>query len=464
MNKIFSAFCLLIIFMAAEFSFAQKLYNSNKAGINIRSMEKLLSLDNEEIDIASGVLHFSKYWQKMSNVIRYRYMIDDMSSEILKRLNRRNIPRDYRALAVINEYLFDELGFKAVDNADNPQDLFLHTVLNKKRGYCLSLSILYLSIGERIGIPLCGVAVPGHFFVRYDDGNRMINIETTNAGAFVKNKYYLEKFAPPKNTLYMKNLSPRETLGCFFNNLGNCYMQITEIENAKHILTLATELTPTLAEAKMNLGNAFLITQEFAQAIEQYQGVLEINPNDTNVLNSCASAYSKLGEYENAKELFLRVIELMPNSVTAHLGLAFCDSNLGRNNAAISRFVRVISLSPQNIDAHLGLAYAYYNLDEKFSEIETYEKLLQFAPNNFAALYNIGLSCNAIEEYENAKDYFLHAVEIKPADGKARNALAMNYYAMKNYKQALKHLKLAQSYGFDVSINLLNRLERIVSN
>ncbi|MHC4759552.1 MAG: transglutaminase family protein, partial [Planctomycetota bacterium] len=35
--------------------------------------------------------------------------------------------------------------------------MFLHTVMDKKQGYCLSLSILYLSIGERLGLPLYGV-------------------------------------------------------------------------------------------------------------------------------------------------------------------------------------------------------------------------------------------------------------------------------------------------------------------
>ena len=57
------------------------------------------------------------------------------------------------SIGEINKYLFEELNFRSVETADDPEDLFLHSVIDKKRGYCLSLSVLYLSIGERLGMP-----------------------------------------------------------------------------------------------------------------------------------------------------------------------------------------------------------------------------------------------------------------------------------------------------------------------
>ena len=47
---------------------------------------------------------------------------------------------------IINDYLFNELGYKTISHADDPKDLFLHSVMNRRQGYCLSLSILYLSL------------------------------------------------------------------------------------------------------------------------------------------------------------------------------------------------------------------------------------------------------------------------------------------------------------------------------
>ena len=104
---------------------------------------------------------------------------------------------NFKAIDIINQYLFQELGYGTVANADNPDDLFLHTVMSHRKGYCLSLSILYLALAERIGLPLHGVVVPGHFFVRYDSRIRQRNIETTANGAEARDDHYIERHAVP---------------------------------------------------------------------------------------------------------------------------------------------------------------------------------------------------------------------------------------------------------------------------
>ena len=79
------------------------------------------------------------------------------------------------------------------------------------------------AIGERLGMPLYGVVVPGHFFVRYDDGKTRFNIETTSKGNCADDEHYRVNFNVPDSSdgrsIYLKNLNPHQTLGCFFNNL-----------------------------------------------------------------------------------------------------------------------------------------------------------------------------------------------------------------------------------------------------
>ena len=53
----------------------------------------------------------------------------------------------------------------------------------------------------------------------------------------------------------MQNLTKKQTLGCFFNNLGNCYSMVGELDNARIALERAVTITPTLGEAHTNLGN-----------------------------------------------------------------------------------------------------------------------------------------------------------------------------------------------------------------
>ncbi len=226
MKKKFGIFVIVLLVLSVGPVFGYyRLANEGKLGLNMYSIERTLSLPEEEIDLGTAALMLSRQWGTPKTFHMYRNKIDDMAQEIFRRLEKNHVRTDYRAIPVISEYLFDELGFESVKTADDPEDLFLHTVIDKKRGYCLSLSVLYLSLGERIGLPLYGVVVPGHFFVRYEDGQRHFNIETTSKGCNAPDEHYIEKFKPPKteSTIYMKNLTKRETLGCFFNNLGNSY-------------------------------------------------------------------------------------------------------------------------------------------------------------------------------------------------------------------------------------------------
>jgi hypothetical protein len=136
----------------------EPLANEDKEGLYARSIEQVLRLDDEEVDLATAVLIVSEQWSDVVAGRRYLTDLDDMALEIRAKLKEKGLKADFKAIPVINEYLFDELGFESVPDANDPSDLFLHSVLDRKRGYCLSLSVLYLSIGERPALVWRGCA------------------------------------------------------------------------------------------------------------------------------------------------------------------------------------------------------------------------------------------------------------------------------------------------------------------
>ncbi|MHC5073985.1 MAG: transglutaminase family protein, partial [Planctomycetota bacterium] len=168
MKKI-SHFIILLILSTALTSFSlEPLANKDNSGLYARSIEQMLRLEPHEIDLAISALIISEEWSDLVQGRRYQTDLEDMAREIQERIEQRNLTGNHRAIEVINNYLFEELGFTSVDKAHRPEDLFIHTVMDNRQGYCLSLSILYLTIGERLGLPLYGVVVPSHFFIRYD--------------------------------------------------------------------------------------------------------------------------------------------------------------------------------------------------------------------------------------------------------------------------------------------------------
>ena len=152
-KKIFIVF--ICIFVLSTIALARRetpLANDGISGLYARSIEQVLRLRENEVDLATAVLIVSENWSDMVYGRRYLSRLDDMAREIRERLREKKIPTNYRAIPVINEYLFEELRFTSLSEATDPNSLFLHTVLDKKEGYCLSLSVLYLSIALYISI------------------------------------------------------------------------------------------------------------------------------------------------------------------------------------------------------------------------------------------------------------------------------------------------------------------------
>jgi regulator of sirC expression with transglutaminase-like and TPR domain len=67
----------------------------------------------------------------------------------------------------LRRHLFGELGFRGADHDyDDPRNSYLHAVVERRVGIPISLSVLLMEVGRRIGVPLAGVSMPGHFLVR----------------------------------------------------------------------------------------------------------------------------------------------------------------------------------------------------------------------------------------------------------------------------------------------------------
>ena len=67
--------------------------------------------------------------------------------------------------------MFDKLGFRGnEDDYYDPRNSFLNEVIDRRVGIPISLSVVYVEVARRLDLDVKGVAFPGHFLVRYDDG------------------------------------------------------------------------------------------------------------------------------------------------------------------------------------------------------------------------------------------------------------------------------------------------------
>jgi len=443
MKKIFVVIICVLIFTPAVLGRRQEpLANANKTGLYSRSIEQVLRLREDDVDLATAALIVSERWSDMVYGRRYLSTLDDMALEIRERLRSA---ATYRAIPVINAYLFDELGFNSISEASDPNDLFLHTVLDKKGGYCLSLSILYLSLAERLGIPLYGVVVPGHFFVRYDDGRVRFNIETTSKGGSAPDEHYIEKFNVPVsyNSIYMKNLNKIQTLGCFFNNLGNSYNDVGNIDSALLALERAVQINPTLSESRTNLGSIYLKKGHVVDAINQYREALKINPNDAKTRNNLGNAYMERDWLNYAVSEYHRSIRLEPDFADAYKNLAIAYCKQERFQQAISQLRRAIALEPKDADCYTQLAGVYDQVGNYRQAISQYKIALQINPSLAEAYYGLGLCYNKQKQVDDEISAYKMALALKPDMFGALVALGNAYFGQKKYGSAIEQYNKA---------------------
>ena len=433
--------CILLLFSAVCIGGNEPLANENKYGLYAKSIEQVLRLEPEQIDIGTAVLIVSEQWSDAVAGRNCQRQLDEMAHEIRDRLQAKKIKADARAIEVINQYLFEEQGFSSVKEADDPNDLFLHTVLKNKKGYCLSLSVLYLSIGERLGLPLYGVVVPGHFFVRYDDGRIRFNIETTSKGGTATDKSYIKKFNVPVETIdgiYMKNLNPLQTLGCFFNNLGNSYMAVGNKKQAQVALERAVEINPALAESRTNLGNIYLQDGRADEAIMQYRVALQMSPDDAKVRNNLGNAFFKKGWSNDAAAEYERAIRLDPNLVEAYKNAAVIYGNNKQYGRAEEKLHLAIRIEPKNAGLYLQLGQVYRERGDFENAITELRNALNWKPNYAEAYFNLALCFKEMGQVDNAIESYKKVLAIKPDMAEAMINLGNIYFGKKQYDEAIE--------------------------
>ena len=87
------------------------------------------------------------------------------------RLKRRLMPQAdvLDKLRELNRFFYEDMRFAGnVNHYDDPHNSYLNVVLSKRLGIPISLAVLWLELGQSLGLKVNGVNFPGHFLVKLD--------------------------------------------------------------------------------------------------------------------------------------------------------------------------------------------------------------------------------------------------------------------------------------------------------
>lgn len=133
-------------------------------------------------------------------------------------------------VGAFRRYLFAEKGFRGnTENYYDPRNSFLTQVLESRSGIPVSLSVLCLLIARRVGLPLQGVNLPGHFILKYQAADYLIYMDPFNDGNLLTEEdclNFLVRQGLEPTVVYLARASSLTILKRMYRNLINYHSAI----------------------------------------------------------------------------------------------------------------------------------------------------------------------------------------------------------------------------------------------
>jgi regulator of sirC expression with transglutaminase-like and TPR domain len=190
-----------------------------------------------------------------------------------------------QVLGQINWVLFVEEGYRGnTESYYDPRNSYLNEVIDRKTGIPITLSVLYLALGRRLGLPMAGVNLPAHFVLRAGQGDSTVFVDPFHAGTLLDRKGCEKRVA--EQTGQRVALSDAELAPCpcphvvsrMLRNLKALYVQQHDYTSAIPVLRRLAALNPGEALERRDLGVMCLQTGLPGEATEHLQAYLHLTP------------------------------------------------------------------------------------------------------------------------------------------------------------------------------------------
>ena len=184
----------------------------------------------------------------------------------------------------LSDFIFYQMNFRGNQNDyHDPRNSYLNEVIDRRTGIPISLSLVWISIAQRLGIPAYGIGLPGHFIVGIYDQNghsgydtlidpfyaglrltlsdceRLVSENTTKQGVF--------------NPKWLNPISPVDLLARMLNNLCRDYIYKEDWQSAIPVLQHLLLIQPDTDHHLRDLGYVHLYAGSMrlsAQYLEEY--------------------------------------------------------------------------------------------------------------------------------------------------------------------------------------------------
>lgn len=189
-------------------------------------------------------------------------------------------------LRALNVVLFEQEHFRG-SRADyyNPQNSFLNRVLERRLGIPLSLSLVYIEVGKRLGLTLAGIGMPFHFIVRCTlPGEAFVYIDPYEKGKFLSaqdcRRRLVQVFKDPADldAHWLEPLSPKQFLVRMLTNLKQIYLHKNDYQRTLTVSDRILLLNPQHPNELRDHGLVAFHLKYYSRALRDLTAYVELAP------------------------------------------------------------------------------------------------------------------------------------------------------------------------------------------
>jgi regulator of sirC expression with transglutaminase-like and TPR domain len=250
---------------------------------DVGAFRELIQRGESQVDLGVAALLIAQ--------IEYRALVAKPYLAELDSLARRSgagdIPDPRVAIGRLRRFLFEEEGFRGnAENYFDPRNSCLNDVLERKLGIPITLSLLTMEIGRRVGLQIEGVGLPGHFVVRARLGDDGLLIDPFHGG---------------------QALTQESAAGVVAQALGQ---PVTLVESHFAPVTRTQIVTRMLA----NLKSVYVQQEAWAKALAVIDRLLLLEACSPVHLRDRGTVLMKLGDFNSGAAEWERYLTQYPNA------------------------------------------------------------------------------------------------------------------------------------------------------
>ena len=256
---------------------------------------QVAGLPDHDVDLARAALLIAATEYPNLDIDHELNILDSLSAGASQRLGEDRSP--LFCINTLSVYLFDLVGFRGnLDDYYDPRNCFLNDVLRRRLGIPITLSLIFVEVGKRLGVPLEGVGMPGHFLLRHRDEEHLF-IDPYYRGVLLSEEECAQRLRQATHanaawdTRFLRPVSNRDFIARILRNLKGIYLHHEDHNRALSMIDRLICLQPQAGLVRRDRGLVHYQLHQYQQALEDLQIYLDSGAStvDTEAIEGLVS-------------------------------------------------------------------------------------------------------------------------------------------------------------------------------